>query len=204
MTGIETGAFGAIALLILALAALAVVLYLIPVRLWIAAFASGAYVGLFTLVAMGISLNIYSIFGLFLLMGVVKKNSILQVDYTNVLRERGVPRLAAQLEADRARLRPILMTTLAIVFGMLPIAFGKGDGSASRAALAITVVGGQSLCLLITLLITPVVYSLFDDLRGGRALAWVRRPAGRAREAVARGLQQVQGRLANGRRPDRP
>jgi len=109
-----------------------------------------------------------SIFGMFLLMGVVKKNAILQVDYTNVLRARGMPRFEAQMEADKARLRPILMTTLAIIFGMLPIALGRGDGAASRAALAVTVVGGQALCLLITLLVTPVVYSLFDDLRGRR------------------------------------
>ncbi len=156
--------------------------------------------GLLTLVAFGISLNIYSIFGMFLLMGVVKKNAILQVDYTNTLRQRGMPRFEAQVEADKARLRPILMTTLAIVFGMLPIAFGRGDGATSRSFLAITVVGGQSLCLLITLLVTPVVYSLLDDLRGGRVLAWLTTPAGRLREVLARGVQRVNGRLANGGR----
>ncbi len=156
--------------------------------------------GLLTLVWLGISLNIYSIFGLFLLMGVVKKNAILQVDYTNTLRARGRPRLEAQLEADRARLRPILMTTLAIVFGMLPIAAGKGDGSASRAALAVTVVGGQTLCLLVTLLITPVIYSLFDDLRGSRIYAGLARPALALRGRLAWGAARAYGRLANGRR----
>jgi HAE1 family hydrophobic/amphiphilic exporter-1 len=70
------------------------------------------------------------------------------------------------MQADRARLRPILMTTLAIIAGMLPVALGKGDGSASRASLATVVVGGQALCLLVTLLITPVIYSTFDDMRG--------------------------------------
>jgi HAE1 family hydrophobic/amphiphilic exporter-1 len=111
-------------------------------------------------------------------MGVVKKNAILQVDYTNVLRARGMPRREAQMEADRARLRPILMTTLAIVAGMLPVALGRGDGSASRASLATVVVGGQILCLLVTLLVTPVIYSMFDDLRGLRISSWLRRPIG--------------------------
>lgn len=140
--------------------------------------------GLLTLLAVGKTLNIYSIMGLFLLMGVVKKNAILQVDYTNVLRARGLPRLAAQLQADRARLRPILMTTLAIIAGMLPVALGRGDGSASRASLATVVVGGQALCLLVTLVATPVIYSLFDDLSGLRVFARVR--VGRLRPAVIR------------------
>ncbi len=145
--------------------------------------------GLLALVLAGMTLNIYAIMGMFLLIGVVKKNAILQVDYTNVLRSRGLARFEAQLEADRARLRPILMTTLAIVFGMLPVALGRGDGSASRAALAIAVVGGQALCLIVTLVITPVVYSFFDDLRGspGRLLAW--RPASRRRPALEPGLE---------------
>jgi HAE1 family hydrophobic/amphiphilic exporter-1 len=140
--------------------------------------------GLLTLLLVGKTLNIYSIMGLFLLMGVVKKNAILQVDYTNVLRERGLARGEAQVEADRARLRPILMTTLAIIAGMLPVALGKGDGAASRASLATVVVGGQALCLLVTLLITPVIYSTFDDMKGLRALSWVRFPRWKA--AVAR------------------
>jgi HAE1 family hydrophobic/amphiphilic exporter-1 len=150
--------------------------------------------GLLTLVWLGISLNIYSIFGMFLLMGVVKKNAILQVDYTNVLRARGLGRFEAQLEADKARLRPILMTTLAIIFGMLPIAVGRGDGAASRAALAVTVVGGQALCLLLTLLVTPVIYSLLDDLRGGRA--W-----GLLRPSRWGGLAWGRARLASRRAP---
>jgi HAE1 family hydrophobic/amphiphilic exporter-1 len=152
--------------------------------------------GLLALVFTGMTLNIYAIMGLFLLIGVVKKNAILQVDYTNVLRGRGMPRLEAQMAADRARLRPILMTTLAIVFGMLPVAVGRGDGSASRAALAIAVVGGQALCLVVTLIITPVVYSFFDDLRGGprRLLAW--RPAWRLRLPLGARLDAI----LNGRR----
>jgi HAE1 family hydrophobic/amphiphilic exporter-1 len=142
--------------------------------------------GIVTLLAVGKTLNIYSIMGLFLLMGVVKKNAILQVDYTNVLRARGLGRAEAQMQADRARLRPILMTTLAIIAGMLPVALGKGDGSASRASLATAVVGGQALCLLVTLLMTPVIYSIFDDLRGARAFSWIRFPRWRAtRTALA-------------------
>lgn len=120
--------------------------------------------GILSLIIGGSSINIYSIMGLFILIGVVKKNAILQVDYTNTLRAKGMERYKAQLEADRARLRPILMTTLAIIAGMLPVALSSGDGSASRASLAITVVGGQALCLFVTLIITPVVYSLLDDL----------------------------------------
>ena len=169
--------------------------FLHPVTIMISAFLAIPF-GLLTLVGFGITLNIYSIFGMFLLMGVVKKNAILQVDYTNTLRERGMPRFEAQIAADKARLRPILMTTLAIVFGMLPIAVGRGDGAASRAALAITVIGGQTLSLAITLLMAPVVYSLFDDLRGGRVFAWLKAPALRVRQGLAR----ASGRLANGRR----
>src|SRR4029450_11478134 len=102
--------------------------------------------GIVTLLVLGKSLNIYSIMGLFLLMGVVKKNAILQVDYTNVLRARGLGPTEAQMQADRARLRPILMTTFAIIAGMLPVALGKGDGSASRASLAPALGGGPGLC----------------------------------------------------------
>ncbi|MBI4609598.1 MAG: efflux RND transporter permease subunit, partial [Candidatus Rokubacteria bacterium] len=155
--------------------------------------------GLLTLLIVGKTLNIYSIMGLFLLMGVVKKNAILQVDYTNVLRGRGLPRFEAQMQADRARFRPILMTTLAIIAGMLPVALGRGDGAASRASLATVVVGGQLLSLLVTLLVTPVIYSMFDDLKGLPAFAWVRFP--RWKEALATRWQWVNGRIANGRRP---
>ncbi|HEX2501715.1 MAG TPA: efflux RND transporter permease subunit [Methylomirabilota bacterium] len=145
--------------------------------------------GLLALVLSGMTLNIYAIMGMFLLIGVVKKNAILQVDYTNVLRARGLSRFEAQIEADRARLRPILMTTAAIVFGMLPVALGRGDGSASRAALAIAVVGGQALCLVVTLVITPVVYSFFDDLRGWPRRLALWRPAWRPRPALGRRLE---------------
>ena len=175
-----------------------------PVTIMVSMFLALPF-GLVSLLATGTTLNIYSVMGMFLLMGVVKKNAILQVDYTNVLRARGRPRFEAQMEADRARLRPILMTTLAIIAGMLPVALGRGDGSASRASMAIVVVGGQALCLLVTLLITPVIYSTFDDLRGARLFTWVAEwrvwatlKAARAR--VSWGLT----RYATGRPPSAP
>jgi len=121
--------------------------------------------GLLALMAFGMTINVYSAIGMMMLFGIVKKNSILQVDYTNTLRKLGVERHEALIAANHVRLRPILMTTIAIIAGMLPIAFGRGAGSGSRASMAVTIIGGQILCLLLTLLITPVVYSYFDDLR---------------------------------------
>ena len=139
--------------------------------------------GLLALMAFGMTLNVYSAIGLMMLFGIVKKNSILQVDYTNTLRSQGMERHEALIAANHVRLRPILMTTVAIVAGMLPIAFGRGAGAGSCASMAVTIIGGQMLCLLLTLLITPVVYSYFDDLREWRPahlFAWLRTP-GRAR-----------------------
>jgi len=121
--------------------------------------------GLLALMAFGMTINVYSAIGLMMLFGIVKKNSILQVDYTNTLRDQNMDRHQAMIMANRVRLRPILMTTIAIVAGMLPIAFGRGAGSGSRASMAVTIIGGQVLCLLLTLLITPVVYSYFDGMR---------------------------------------
>jgi HAE1 family hydrophobic/amphiphilic exporter-1 len=124
--------------------------------------------GLLALMAFGMTINVYSAIGLMMLFGIVKKNSILQVDYTNTLRAQNMDRHQALIQANHVRLRPILMTTIAIVAGMLPIAFGRGAGSGSRASMAVTIIGGQILCLLLTLLITPVVYSYFDGLRALR------------------------------------
>ena len=137
--------------------------------------------GLLALMAFGMTLNVYSAIGLMMLFGIVKKNSILQVDYTNTLRAQGVERHDAIVQANHVRLRPILMTTIAIVAGMLPIAFGRGSGAGSRASMAVTIIGGQALCLLLTLLVTPVVYSVFDDLREWRPFGAVRRLAGAGR-----------------------
>ena len=124
-----------------------------------------------SLILLGQSLNIYSVFGIFMLFGIVKKNGILQVDYTNTLIAKGVPRDKAILEANHTRLRPILMTTVTLIAGMTPIALGQGPGAASRASMAKVIIGGQALCLLLSLLVTPVAYSFFDDIQRGRAWA---------------------------------
>ena len=131
--------------------------------------------GLLALLAFGMTLNVYSAIGMLMLFGIVKKNSILQVDYTNTLRAQGMERHEAIVAANHVRLRPILMTTLSIIAGMLPIAFGRGAGAGSRASMAVTIVGGQILCLLLTLLVTPVVYSYFDDLRETDWFSFLRR-----------------------------
>ena len=110
------------------------------------------------------NLTLFSIMGIFMLFGIVKKNSILQVDYTNTLRAKGLSRHQAMIEANKTRLRPILMTTLTLIAGMIPTAIGTGAGSGTRRAMALVIIGGQTLSLLITLLMTPVTYSLFDDL----------------------------------------
>ena len=112
----------------------------------------------------GQSLNLYSLLGIFMLIGVVSKNAILQTDYTNQLRARGYGRTNAILQANRVRLRPILMTTLTLIVGVAPMLFSNSIGSEQRRSLAIVIVGGQALSLLVTLLMTPVTYILMDNL----------------------------------------
>jgi HAE1 family hydrophobic/amphiphilic exporter-1 len=115
------------------------------------------------LLVAGSAMSIISLIGIIMLMGLVTKNAILLVDYTNVMRERGLSRTDALLEAGPTRLRPILMTTLAMIFGMFPVAFGFGEGSEFRSPMGQAVIGGLITSTLLTLLIVPVVYTILDD-----------------------------------------
>jgi HAE1 family hydrophobic/amphiphilic exporter-1 len=125
-----------------------------------------ALIGAFgALLLFGKTLNIFSYIGLILLMGLVKKNGILLVDYTNVLRSRGFSRREALLQAGPVRLRPILMTTFAMIFGMMPIALGIGEGAETRAPMALATIGGLLTSLLLTLIVVPVAYDVFGDLQ---------------------------------------
>ncbi len=122
--------------------------------------------GLLSLILFRQPMDLYAMFGLFMLVGIVKKNGILQVDKTNELRRLGMSRDAAIIEANHTRLRPILMTTAMLVAAMIPIALGQGPGAGARASMAKVIIGGQMLSLLLALLVTPVTYSLLDSFTG--------------------------------------
>ena len=140
---------------------------------------------LLTLYMTGRVLNLWSALGVLLLLGIVKKNSILQVDYTNVLRRQGMPLREALVQASETRLRPILMTTAAIVAGLIPTVVGVGAGAAQRADIAVTIVGGQSLCLFLTLLLVPVSYSLAEEGVERARLLWRTKRGGAVTDAAS-------------------
>jgi HAE1 family hydrophobic/amphiphilic exporter-1 len=121
----------------------------------------------------GMTMNIFSMIGIIMLMGLVTKNAILLVDFANHRREAGMETREALIEAGTIRLRPILMTTAAMIFGMLPVALALGEGGEVRAPMAIVVIGGLITSTLLTLVVVPCVYLMFDGLTHSRPIRWM-------------------------------
>jgi HAE1 family hydrophobic/amphiphilic exporter-1 len=122
------------------------------------------------------TLNLFSIIGVIMLMGLVTKNAILLIDFVNRLREQGMARFDAMVEAGRVRLRPILMTTFAMIGGMLPLALALGEGAESRAPMAHAIIGGVITSTLLTLVVVPVVFTYLDDFTAWLKGFFVRKP----------------------------
>jgi len=137
-----------------------------------------SFLGAFAAIRLlGYSLDVMGQIAFLMLMGIVMKNGILLVDYTNTLRARGLPLRDAVLEAGPTRMRPVLMTAVSTIFGMLPLAFGRGDGSEWRAPMGIVSIGGLAASTLLTLLVVPVVYTLVDEAGTWLAARWRSLPA---------------------------
>jgi HAE1 family hydrophobic/amphiphilic exporter-1 len=130
----------------------------------------GAFGGLYLA---GKTLNIFSMIGVIMLMGLVTKNAILLVDFANQLRAEGAEVRDALVQAGVMRLRPILMTTAAMVFGMIPVALAIGEGGETRAPMAICVIGGLITSTLLTLIVVPVGYSLSEGFVGSGPMRWL-------------------------------